>query len=328
MGNAGRSSSAASAFGSFAHRLLMVVFSWCNYPLLSAAWLACFAWCQRRVRKPISVRIHGYRAQIPFGYTYLLTSRRYPTFNNPLVEIVYQSYTEKAEPISIIDVGAALGDTPMLLYANCPGMIKQCLCVDGDDEFFPLLERNIRQFPGAVSWRALLSDSHEAVRELVRIHLGTASAVGTSTRVPVTLDDVVRESGFESVDVLKIDVDGFDGRVLGGAKEVLTRRRPAVIFEWHPMLYRNAGNDWEAPFRLLWAAGYDRFVWYDKFGAFSHFTAGGLDAQRMTALLAQYCEQSGNDDWHFDVVALHADSKIDALRAAHLHFAKHRLSQY
>lgn len=128
-------------------------------------------------------------------------------------------------------------------------------------------------------------------------------------------------------DVLKIDVDGFDGKVLSGARGILMQHVPNVIFEWHPILYRRTGNDYLKPFQVLVDCGYRTFVWFTKFGEFSHFTCGrDLEALEMTAQLC--LREKHVDDWHYDVVALHSESVISPLNLAELSYAKRRVSRW
>jgi hypothetical protein len=128
-------------------------------------------------------------------------------------------------------------------------------------------------------------------------------------------------------DMLKIDVDGFDGRVLAGARETLRRHKPSVLFEWHPILCRATNNSWTEHFEVLAECGYTRFVWWDKFGGFSHFTEGYEPAE--VNRMANFCIGSkSHDDWHFDVAALHSESAIDDAALADLRFAAKMPSPY
>jgi FkbM family methyltransferase len=280
-----------------------------------------------RYQGPVRTRIHGREVVINFGNTYPLNSRSFPAYNSPLVELIYQANAAKRGSIVYVDVGAATGDSILLVHANCPEMIGVTYCIDGDQEFFSYLERNVAHIPGVKLRKTLLSASDKKVKSLVRTHGGTASAQGDDVNDAVTLDSILSLDSVNSVDVLKIDVDGFDGQILLGAEGLLTRDQPAVIFEWHPILCKQTGNNWTDHFTALLPFGYETFIWYTKFGEFSHF-AHGFDPDGID-MLAEFCFNSKvHHDLHYDVIALHKDSPILAGDLADLNYATHRPSRY
>jgi hypothetical protein len=167
----------------------------------------------------------------------------------------------------------------------------------------------------------MLSDRPGQERSLVRTHPGTASAQGTHPTEATTLDLLADQAGLVP-DVIKVDTDGFDGKVLAGATGLLSRDRPAVIFEWHPLLCHATNNNWWLAFEVLAASGYDEFVWFTKYGAFSHIDHGYSRSKLQT--LADMCLQGrGPDpDWHYDVVALPRGSTVDPAALAALRHAR------
>ena len=68
-------------------------------------------------------------------------------------------------------------------------------------------------------------------------HHTRASIVPTTT-----LDMVVHSQGIDTVDLLKLDVEGAEASVLNGAAKLLERRRIKHIFiEWNPASWRTQG---------------------------------------------------------------------------------------
>jgi len=289
---------------------------------LSTWWDRMWYASQRTFSGPVRTFIHGREVIVNYGFTYPVYARRHPGLNAPLVELAYQVWKAKGEKIRFTDVGAAVGDTVLLLFANLPEAFAGFVCIDGDPEFSDYLKKNLAHLKCGRLVSAVLSGSEELVPELVRTHSGTAGAEGSNRVEATTLSGVLTEP----VDLLKIDVDGFDGRVLAGAERVLADHRPAVIFEWAPILCRQTGNNWLESFKFLQSAGYSRFVWFTKVGNFSHFTFQN-DTASLNAL-AEYCLSDISDDWHYDVVALHDSSSIDIQALARLKFAKNRPSRY
>jgi len=275
----------------------------------------------------ILTKIHGYDVIANYGFTYPYFMRRFKTLNNPIVELAYQTNLVKKKTITIIDIGASIGDTILLLQSNCQDMINEFYCIDGDEEFFKYLENNLSQFKNGTFIKALLSDKVEKSKELVRIHSGTASAQGEVSTQSQTLDTVLQISNLKQLDMLKIDVDGYDGKILKGATQLLKKFNPSVIFEWHPILCRNTGNNGSDHFEALINSGYNRFIWYTKFGTFSHFMTG-YDRESIK-LLEEICfNNKYNYDWHYDIIALHETSLISPIKLAEAEFSKTKKSRW
>jgi FkbM family methyltransferase len=294
----------------------------CDTRVGAAVWGRLWNLAWRTYSGPVTTRIHGHRVVVNAGYSYPMLMRRWPTYNDPLVEIVRQAHRACGRPVTVVDVGAAVGDTALLLLDRAADAVGEIHCVDGDAEFFDLLTHNVGGLAGVHLRRAMLSDRSGLEASLTRIHRGTASAQGTTQAAATTLDDLLAD--VSHVDVLKVDTDGFDGKIIAGATHLLANHRPAVIFEWHPKLYEATGNDWQRPFAFLGAQGYDRFVWFTKFGEFSH-TQHGLDEEGVAALARICLDDVGPTlDWHYDVVALHESTAIRVDDVAALRLARER----
>ena len=162
----------------------------------------------------------------------------------------------------------------------------------------------------------LLSDRAGNVPGLVRFHAGTASLTGNKDSIATTLDSLWEQGSLGAPDVVKIDVDGFDGRVLAGGIKLLSSLRPSVIFEWSPQHLAATGNSCKQAFHTLIDCGYDRFMWFDKFGRFASVNKQVTDVDLQ--LLQDICLKSSLPDWHYDVVALPAGSNVSLLSLAAL----------
>lgn len=124
------------------------------------------------------------------------------------------------------------------------------------------------------------------------------SAPGTKRTVPIVrLDDEIAALGWERIDVLKIDAEGYDMRVLAGAQHLLeTQRIGAVQFEYN-RAWQLAGDTLYGAMQLLARCGYDVYVLkrdglyaldynlYEEYFEYSNFVALG---PRYAHLKAQY----------------------------------------
>jgi len=276
--------------------------------------------------RTLRLTFHGREVLVNSGNTYPLIMRSFRSFNAPLLELVHELYKAKERPFRFVDVGSATGDTVLMVESNCPAMVSEYVCVDGDPVFFEYLKHNLSFLPNVRYVHAQLSRSAGYSPSLVRIHAGTASAQGEEAVQTAPLDEVLGSHAVGSVDLLKIDVDGFDGEVLAGAIGILANDRPCVIFEWHPILCKQTGNDWREAFKALISNGYSRFVWFTNFGPFSHFM---LHYHEPTIdALAEYCLRDVPKDLHFDVVALHDSSPLDIESLAMLEYSAKRTSPF
>jgi FkbM family methyltransferase len=62
-----------------------------------------------------------------------------------------------------------------------------------------------------------------------------------------TLDRLVREQGLDRVDVMKLDVEGEEGKLIEGARGVLENMRPIVLFELADFRQETKGtNCWDS----------------------------------------------------------------------------------
>jgi len=292
-----------------------------NYRPTAWAWQWLWQASSGLFTSPVQTKLHGRTVLLNYGNTYPVNCRRHPLLNAALIEVVYQVFSTRNLPIAVVDVGAATGDTLLLLQERCPKMIDRFYCIDGDPEFFGYLRHNLRHLTNGTLLMALLSSEHGHVGELVRIHAGTASAQGKATVPAMTLDEVLLPLKLSRLDVLKSDVDGYDGKALRGATTLLRTFRPAVVFEWHPILCQQTSNPWTDHFEALEACGYSVYLWFTKFGHFSHFMFG-YDKPGVGALAELCLRNNHGTDWHYDVVALHSSSALSYTSLAELMFAR------
>lgn len=99
----------------------------------------------------------------------------------------------------------------------------------------------------------------------IQSHLSSAAeSSGSETWVEcVTLDDVFSS---DRIDILKIDVEGYEEHVLKGASRILsdTQRKPRIMFiEVHPYAWKELGTTSASLLLLLRSAGY-QVSWLDS----------------------------------------------------------------
>ena len=170
----------------------------------------------------------------------------------------------------VVDVGANRGDFSQAASALFPS--AQVLLVEPLPTLHLELERRCRDHGGR--WRlvpcALGSERGEATLHVDPHQEGTSSLVGfgqeylkanpnaragQSFTCPVrTLDDLCAEQGIKAIDLLKIDVEGFEFETLKGAVAML-RATHALVLELSLVRRGDGGDGLQAMLAVLRDAG-------------------------------------------------------------------------
>jgi FkbM family methyltransferase len=182
---------------------------------------------------------------------YLLELPDGDTFHDGVLELLGALVSAKGSA-SIIDVGANVG-VHSLGLASLGSHVK-VVAVEANPRTAGWLQKNadrngcsqvqvvqraISDAPGSLSF----CDNHEfaagsmplegAPAEFVEFLNNRSDTTHEVIEVPaVRLDDLVTELGLDAVDILKIDVEGHDIRVVRGALETIERFKPVVIMEF------------------------------------------------------------------------------------------------
>ena len=231
-----------------------------------------------------------------------------PNFGRNLADVVLAL---DAQAPRVVDIGANIGDTAVLLARFAPG--AKVLCIEGDPRFMPDLKCNTAQINEVTIVQAILSDQSAQVRGEFVTKNGTAHVVlgeGGDLLQVRTLDDVLAAyAEFSCPDLIKIDTDGFEPAILRGAKRVLGSSRPVVFYEWHPEFYSMAGEDNISHADFLMDLKYDGFMFFTNAGELLlRVRRPGHDVLESLARFSRARRQI--DDWHFDV-AVFPTERID-----------------
>jgi FkbM family methyltransferase len=157
----------------------------------------------------------------------------------------------------VVDVGANVGDTA----ASIRGLSGvPVLCIEGDERFYALLERNAPALEPVELERAFVEAPQ---RGRVERGDGTARIVPGDAELPSKpLARVLEEHPrFAHPALLKIDTDGMDVPILLANLDLLDRVRPVLFFEYDP----DAGALPEI-FERLRELGYERMLVYENTG--------------------------------------------------------------
>lgn len=136
-----------------------------------------------------------------------------------------------------VDVGANIGIFSVLA-AKKVGPSGKVMAVEPSSRILSYLKENIRinKLSNIIikNCAAHSSNLSHSFYEAPIDHFGMGSLAPQFNSAPIlvttqTLDHMLAEEQIEHVDVLKIDVEGFESRVFQGAERLLTNERPPII---------------------------------------------------------------------------------------------------
>jgi FkbM family methyltransferase len=170
------------------------------------------------------------------------------------------------EGMVVVDIGANIGYFTTLA-AKCVGRGGKVIAVEPDPYNFRLLLRNIRnnRLNNVLPFElALGSSPHEARLFRSAENYGDHRLYGEDERqrdsvyVPVdTLDNLLAQQGIGKVDVIKMDVQGYEHLIMEGMTRTLQAvERCTILTEFWPYGIEQAGGSADEFFELLITSGF------------------------------------------------------------------------
>lgn len=134
----------------------------------------------------------------------------------------------------IFDVGGNFGQTALRFASAFPGaMIFTFEPVPGS---FSRLERAVQNHPRIKPFNTALGDTSGSIAMNLTPSAGSNTILPNSTAtnridIPIdTIDSFAAAHSIETIDLLKIDVEGYELQVLKGAEQILSRGHVRYVF--------------------------------------------------------------------------------------------------
>lgn len=213
----------------------------------------------------IDFDLWGTKMKIPFSYNLPIILKKFPLYNSNLSRISLY-LKEKYETLRIIDIGANIGDSAILIKSKNDFPI---LCVEGESTFFEILEKNIGNFSNVELAKTFLGESEDIINATISSKLGTGSIVNSSENKlkTVSLDKLLEKfSSFQNAKLVKIDTDGFDYKIIRGGETFISHSKPIVFIEYDPEFHKICKENSFFIFDFLESFGYSKVIFYDNYG--------------------------------------------------------------
>jgi len=217
-------------------------------------------------RPVVRTDYYGHSLTLPGQHDLALLANDLPLINTPLRRLAAAVRADSG-CLRLLDVGANIGEGVPLAD---PKAGDRFWLVEGSATFLPYLRHNVSGRTDVTVIPFYLGEHRSVSRGAEVIVDGNAHInAGAEGEVAFeTLDHLFPESADAQPNLIKIDVEGYEPRVLAGASGLLARSQPAVFMEWFPRLLINQGFDVLASIRPLEAAGYGDAAVYDNHGHF------------------------------------------------------------
>lgn len=255
-------------------------------------------WMLKLTDPEIIVRLDSFRFRTLFSSNILLSHFELPFYDTALPRLAKAAKAAHGRLV-MVDIGANVGVASYLVSAQTPG---QFFCVEADPRFKSSLSYNLAQIPGSTARFVALTDQTRTARVLHNYSDGNSNIEVDEAGEPMqftTLDELLAsEPVYGAPNLLKVDTEGFELKILRGAKGILARHQPVLFLEFFPDLIRQRGDTPDALFELLAAHGYEQCLFYNSAGhLLTRGTSGDLDEIHA---LRRYCELGHS---FFDVAA-------------------------
>jgi FkbM family methyltransferase len=247
--------------------------------------------------------------EIPANHHLPWILRRNPKWSQSLV------HTVKAlgAHVRLIDVGANVGDTVVMLEEALPGVCES-LCIEPDPRFVELCRKNTHGIEATVV-QTFVSDERRWVRTVHHVP-GTAFSAACSNGVEaLPLDEVARQFASENLALIKIDTDGYEFKILRSAAELIASFKPALFFELAPRFWDQAGEESALVFDWLAKLGYFHYALFTD-DSFLYCSISNPSPTFVRSIIESSRTRHG---MYFDVLATHDEQMRDRTVAINLH---------
>lgn len=217
---------------------------------------------EQRIHAPVETRFHG----VPFEFNFDNPTEQKALFghyNLTEVEFVIAA-ARQAVPV-FVDVGANSGFfTQIFLFHATPQ--ARALAIEPNPRMCQRIERNVRLIADRLREKSqVLNIENCAVGDqAAAMHLDLSAGFGAAHVVEAPTDnsievrivplvDIVTSHGLDHIDLLKIDVEGFEDRVL----MPFFAAAPRTLFPRRIIIEHTSDGDWQGDlWGALEAAGY------------------------------------------------------------------------
>jgi FkbM family methyltransferase len=169
-----------------------------------------------------------------------------PVFRQVFMDYEYSFPVDATQIKTIVDAGANIGLASIYFSAVFPQ--AKIIAIEPDGKNFELAQRNCKEFTQVKILRAALWGEEKNLRATPATQGGewavTVSETGSNFDVKgITVNSLFSEYHLDTLDLLKIDIEGAEAEVFNSSAEVWLRRTKIIVIELHDYLNRNCSKN-------------------------------------------------------------------------------------
>jgi len=259
----------------------------------------------------IKYKLDGKIINLPFSHNLPINRKVLPLYSENIGRIA-DYLSEKFDNLRVIDIGANVGDTVFIIKSKVDAPI---LCIEGDEFYYTILMQNISQWQNVIAEKVFIGDKSKS-RGSYSSSLGSGRIIENTRsedniKFEALPNVVSKYPEFENAKLLKIDTDGFDGRILKSSIDYLKKIKPVIFFEYDPYLLQQLDDDGLSIFNTLSEIGYETAIFYDNSG--DYLLTSELNQKNIIEDI-HYYYSGRNIERYCDVCAFHSEDKQLALK--------------
>lgn len=212
--------------------------------------------------------VGNFRIKSPGSHTLSKNLKNYKYYSRNLLRLI-DIIGDFIPDLEVIDVGANIGDSAALINSarNTPNKIY---CFEGEKEYLNYFKENTLSMKNIVLFETYLGEEDLENGFDVIKNNGTLR-IDTNKKGDIkidSIDNIDRKSNYvlNNVKFLKTDTDGYDFKILRGAKNLLQRSKPILFFEYDREFLNKVNDDGFSTFKMLEDIGYNKAIIYDNYG--------------------------------------------------------------
>ncbi len=252
----------------------------------------------------VKYHLEKYDIILPLNHALPAIRNIYPLYSSNVGRIA-KEVNKKYSELHIIDIGANVGDSAVIIRSYCSSPI---LCIEGCSEYINFLKDNTSQFTNIDIEESYVGNttSQDTYAEIVE--KGTARITKSNKNKITNLisfDAIfTKYPEFKHSKLWKIDTDGHDTSLIQQGLSSLRNFYPVIHFEYDPYFLKLSGNIDIEIFEILRGYGYRNALFYDNNG--DYFAMVDICNDAMLEDLHQY-QVGRKSDKYWDICVFHEE---------------------